>query len=259
MSSIIQQIQNGMAVGNTTAATDSEGKAKTKSQMNETKEMFLQLLVTEMQYQDPMQPSDNSEYVKELAQFTQIESLNGMQEDISRLNANSLPGKYVTLTDSESGKEVEGLVDYVKAEGSKNFVSIDGNLYNVADITTVSDSNYFEDTVLASNVEQMIYGLPDPDHLTLADAQKVEQVATTVDGMSEKSYGYLSKEALSYLESVIQKLNTITAAAAEYDKQSASEKEAGEDAASETISVTEADALNGIVKPDGDYTITSVN
>ena len=215
--SLIQQIQDGQVVGSTTAATDSSGKATTKSQMNETKEMFLQLLVTEMQYQDPMQPSDNSEYVKELAQFTQIESINSMQEDIARLNANGLPGKYVTLTDSESGKEVEGLVEYVKAEGSKNFVSIDGNLYNVADITTVSDSAYFEDTLMASNVEQLINTLPDPERLALADAEKVQQVATTVDGLSEKAYGMVSKDALQRLSAIIEKLNTITEAASKYE------------------------------------------
>ncbi len=215
--SLIQQIQDGQVVGNTSAASDSGGKATTKSQMNETKEMFLQLLVTEMQYQDPMQPSDNSEYVKELAQFTQVESLNSMQEDIARLNANSLAGKYVTLTDSESGKDVEGLVDYVKADGSKNFVSIGGNLYNVADITTVSDGSYFEDTVMAQNVEQLINTLPDPDRLTLSDRDKVEQVSTTLDGLSEKAKGLVSKDALSRLESIIEKLNSITSAAEVYE------------------------------------------
>ena len=215
--SLVQQIQNGKAVGSTTAAADTNGKATTKSKMNETKEMFLQLLVTEMQYQDPMQPSDNSEYVKELAQFTQIESLNSMQEDIARLNANSLPGKYVTLTDSETEKEVEGLVEYVKADGSKNYVSIDGKLYNVADITTVSDSAYFEDTMMAQNVEQLINTLPDPERLALEDREKVQNVAQTLDGLSEKAYSYVSKDALNRLQSIITKLNTITEAAQQYE------------------------------------------
>ena len=216
--SLIQQIQDGKALGATTGASDSSGKATTASKMNETKEMFLQLLVTEMQYQDPMQPSDNSEYVKELAQFTQVESLNAMQDDIAKMNANALPGKYVTLTDSETGKDIEGLVEYVKSEGSKNYVSVDGNLYDVADIQTVSDTSYYEDQTMASNVEQLINSLPDLDKLTLKDAEKVEQVATAADGLSQKAYSYLSRDAIARMTSIIEKLNTITEAAAKFEE-----------------------------------------
>ena len=34
------------------------------------KEEFLQLLVTQMKYQDPLEPTDNTEYVSQLAQFS---------------------------------------------------------------------------------------------------------------------------------------------------------------------------------------------
>ena len=36
--------------------------------------LFLQLLVAEMKYQDPLEPTTNTEYVSELASFTQVEA-----------------------------------------------------------------------------------------------------------------------------------------------------------------------------------------
>ena len=38
-------------------------------------EAFLRLLVTQMQYQDPLNPQENEEFVAQLAQFSQLEQL----------------------------------------------------------------------------------------------------------------------------------------------------------------------------------------
>mgnify|MGYP003297966215 CR=1 FL=1 len=49
------------------------------------KDAFLQLLVTQMKYQDPLDPSDNSEYIAQLATFSQLEEMQNMtaSSDIS--------------------------------------------------------------------------------------------------------------------------------------------------------------------------------
>jgi len=56
---------------------------------------FLQLLTTQLQYQDPLQPMDDTAFVAELAQFSQLEQLTnlnqtmtGMGNDLSTLNKN---------------------------------------------------------------------------------------------------------------------------------------------------------------------------
>ena len=33
---------------------------------------FLQLLVAQMQYQDPLEPTDNTQYIAQMATFTQV-------------------------------------------------------------------------------------------------------------------------------------------------------------------------------------------
>ena len=40
---------------------------------------FLSLLVTEMQYQDPLEPTDNSQYIAQMATFSQVEATKGFQ------------------------------------------------------------------------------------------------------------------------------------------------------------------------------------
>jgi flagellar basal-body rod modification protein FlgD len=49
------------------------------------KEVFLQLLVTQLQHQDPLDPQDNSEFLAQLAQFSSLESLQSIQGDTTAL------------------------------------------------------------------------------------------------------------------------------------------------------------------------------
>ena len=71
----------------------------------------------EMQYQDPLEPTSNTEYVAQLATFSQLEAMLGMQDTQKNEMANNLVGKYVILkvSDETTGKTsyVDGKVDYV--------------------------------------------------------------------------------------------------------------------------------------------------
>ena len=58
--------------GKTEKASNS---TSTNSNSSLNKDAFLQLLVTQMQYQDPLDPQDNSEYLSQLAQFTSLEQM----------------------------------------------------------------------------------------------------------------------------------------------------------------------------------------
>jgi flagellar basal-body rod modification protein FlgD len=48
---------------------------------------FLQLLVAQMQYQDPLQPMDSTEFVTQLAQFETLAVLQHIQADLDALVA----------------------------------------------------------------------------------------------------------------------------------------------------------------------------
>jgi len=44
--------------------------------------MFLQLLVAQLQNQDPLNPQDGTQFVSQLAQFSELENVVGIRQDI---------------------------------------------------------------------------------------------------------------------------------------------------------------------------------
>ena len=50
------------------------------------KQAFLKLLVTQMQYQDPLDPQDNAEYVAQLAQFSSLEQMTNVSKAMDTLS-----------------------------------------------------------------------------------------------------------------------------------------------------------------------------
>ena len=58
----------------TTSRTDGLGR-----------EAFLQLLVTQLAHQDPMQPQTDSEFIAQLAQFSSLEQLTQMQVTLQKI------------------------------------------------------------------------------------------------------------------------------------------------------------------------------
>lgn len=109
------------------------------------KEDFLMLLVTQMKYQDPLEPTDNTEYVAQLAQFTELEYMQNMTDVTQHTSAFSLVGKYVYVSSTGEGghhEEAEGVVDFVNMKNGEAFVSINGTEYSYDDIVKVIDSSY---------------------------------------------------------------------------------------------------------------------
>jgi flagellar basal-body rod modification protein FlgD len=51
------------------------------------RDMFLQLLITQLQHQDPMQPQENGEFLAQLAQFSSLENLQQIKDDMAALRA----------------------------------------------------------------------------------------------------------------------------------------------------------------------------
>ena len=51
------------------------------------KATFLKLLVTQLQHQNPLSPSDGVEFVTQLAQFTALEQSTQMRDDLAAIRA----------------------------------------------------------------------------------------------------------------------------------------------------------------------------
>lgn len=120
------------------------------------KDAFLQLLVAQLKYQDPLGPSTNQDFLGELAQFTTVEELqnlaSSMSSAMSHSSALSLVGKNVIIEDglssgSEDTKQVGGYVEFVQIIEGKTYVSVNGNLYLSDDVTAVIDDAYLDSVI----------------------------------------------------------------------------------------------------------------
>jgi flagellar basal-body rod modification protein FlgD len=65
------------------------------------KETFLQLLVAQIKNQDPMNPSDGTQFLSQLAQFTQLEQTMDIRQDVESIGT-TLNQAFPT-TDSSTG------------------------------------------------------------------------------------------------------------------------------------------------------------
>ena len=195
-----QKVENGKVVDTSASATSSSKEKKTN---NLDKDDFLNLLVAQMKYQDPLEPQSNTEYVSQLATFTQVEATENMANTAENVQANNLIGKTVIMrpTNSVTGETSDGMgvVDYVMKEGSNVYLSVNGALYNLDDLYTVADTEYMNAVVIADDFEKTVSQMPDADHVSLADEAVFKHVREQYDKLTDyqKEYiGKYSKESL---------------------------------------------------------------
>ncbi|MBD8973777.1 MAG: hypothetical protein EGQ63_08070 [Clostridiales bacterium] len=135
------KIDTSMA-GNTVASTK-----ENSSNSSLDKDAFLQLLVTQMQYQDPLEPTSNTEYMAQLAQFSSVEELQNLSSTFSTGQAMNLTGQYVILNVPDSTgeiKQVSGLVDYVTVTDGKAYFHIGDEYYSSDYLDSVVSLDYLK-------------------------------------------------------------------------------------------------------------------
>lgn len=209
---VIQQIKNGEFV-DTSASTTSLSSSNSSTQAGGAldKDAFLQLLVAQMQYQDPLEPTDNTEYISQLATFSSLEEMQNINQSMTEGNAYSLVGKhvFVKVTSDKTGETFydHGMVEYIMRENGKVYVSVNDSLYNIEDLDTVADSDYYNATTVAKAFTDMVATLPKESQLTILDETKLQEAREVYDSMTDYQKTFVSKEALSTLESLEKKLN----------------------------------------------------
>ena len=118
---------------NTLEATDSlQGSAKALSQND-----FLNLLVTQIQYQDPLNPKSDTDMAAQMAQFTSLSHSTQMSSSLSMLQANSLVGSTVTIA-VDSKDTTSGVVQGVTMDNGTPKVVVNNTSYNVSQVVTVA-------------------------------------------------------------------------------------------------------------------------
>jgi flagellar basal-body rod modification protein FlgD len=118
---------------------------------NMDKNAFMKLLVSQLQNQDPMSPVANEDFVAQLATFSSLEQLEGLNQNVvamialnqsnallSQLTQSSaLIGKEVTWQDFETEATHSGTVESVKIVDGLAVLRIDGQDVPLASVTEV--------------------------------------------------------------------------------------------------------------------------
>ena len=143
MAELVGKVVNGVLQDANNAITSTKKDTKGTSELG--KDAFLQLLVCQIQNQDPLNPQDDTQFVAQLATFSQLEQMQNLNATYEKSQAFSLIGKDVIVnTEDSTGKEtqVAGKVQYVNASGSTVQIYVNGKLYDIDDLYAVMDEGY---------------------------------------------------------------------------------------------------------------------
>lgn len=123
-----------MSISATEAITPTGGlyQGTAATGANQDKEMFLNLMVAQLRYQDPLNPADSGEFLAQNAQFTALEKMQEVADQTAALlstqlafGAAGMVGKTVSYVDS-TGASVSGTVSSATFSASGPMLVVDG-------------------------------------------------------------------------------------------------------------------------------------
>lgn len=211
MSIIAPVDENGNLVTDlsTTKKTDSTSKGGNTLG----KDDFLQLLVAQMKYQDPLEPTSNTEYISQYATFSELEQMQNMSSSVDLDRASGLVGKnvYMKSTNATTGvtSYIYGKVDYVQIENGSAFLSINGSLYSLDDLDSVVDQGYMDAYEKAQALVSDIRKLPTVPNVTMEDADAITAISETFNKMSDYEKSFFDSTVKDLIESYVTRLEEV--------------------------------------------------
>ena len=131
-----------------TASTQSQGYTTTSDVARALNaDMFLELLLTEIQNQDPLEPMSNSELCQQLGQIWQLQSNMELSETLQSVSlgqnltaANSMIGR-VILGLTDEGEQIAGYVDSVSIEDGQAKLNVGEYSIDLENVSVILDQS----------------------------------------------------------------------------------------------------------------------
>ncbi|GAA4111857.1 flagellar hook assembly protein FlgD [Nocardioides fonticola] len=131
-------------VGSTAAANGGlSSLVSSTATSSKDKDMFLQLLVAQLKYQDPSNPADTTQFMAQSAQFTALEKMQDVADQTRAVLAaqmafggTSMVGRTVDYQLSD-GTKGSGLVDSVTFDATGPVLDIGGTAVPLVNVVTV--------------------------------------------------------------------------------------------------------------------------
>jgi len=116
------------------------------------KDAFMKLLVSQISNQDPLAPSDNQAFIAQLAEFSSLEQMQELNDNIIGLallqqgnalmdqltNSGALIGQSVSYVDPNTQEVMTGTVSSVKIEDGLAVLNVGGKDVPLANVTEIT-------------------------------------------------------------------------------------------------------------------------
>ncbi|MBS5793564.1 MAG: flagellar hook assembly protein FlgD [Lachnospirales bacterium] len=151
--------------GPTVGLPEEGGEIKNPSNVREVKTQlgkddFLKLLVTQLQYQDPLEPMDNTEFIAQTAQFTALEQMQNLNQTMTNAQAFGTIGKgvFMNTKDEQTGQYemIYGVVQSVEIVNGKPYLNLGDKSAPYEDITKVQDVDFGDNSAMVSQAMGLI-------------------------------------------------------------------------------------------------------
>lgn len=187
-----------------TTQTDKVKEHQSELGMNE----FLQLMVAQLQNQDPTSPQDNTEFVSQMAQYSSLEAMNNMSASFTQNQTFNLIGKGVVGVVKDlngNASQVIGVVDSAGVENKKAYIMIGEKKVWADDVEQVFDASIVQGNTSgilagANLVGKYVSATVNVDNETVKISGKVESMSVEDDNLYLMVKGH--KVLMSALTSV---------------------------------------------------------
>jgi flagellar basal-body rod modification protein FlgD len=174
-------------------ADQEKAAASTRNTGELGKDDFLKLLITQVQNQDPMNPSSDTDFIAQMAQFSSLEQMQNLNKSFSYSTGFALMGKYISaeITD-ESGdtKYVEGMVEHVRVKNGEVYAVVGDNDVLLDKITWVSDEKIGTDGDVTDY--SALIGMLGKAHI-LNDAGKIGSLEGIISTVTKENDGVYAR------------------------------------------------------------------
>lgn len=127
-----------------TGATSAFQTGATTSATSEDKQMFLELMVAQLRYQDPLNPANSGEFLAQSAQFTALEKMQDVSDRVGALlgsqmafGAGAMVGQQVSWIDTDGITTHTGSIAGVTFGAQGPVFDIDGSQVPLAQLLSV--------------------------------------------------------------------------------------------------------------------------
>ncbi len=129
---------NGAA--NTQSSTSQTATTVVNPSSNLNQTDFLNLLVSQLENQDPLDPESSSDFASQMAQFSSLTQMQDLNTGFNQLYGVNLLGLTVQGTDPTTSTNISGEVTGTSIQDGTVYLTVNGSSIPASWVTSVSDS-----------------------------------------------------------------------------------------------------------------------